>query len=91
MRLYNKYFDEEENMFSDLYRSVDYGDYEEPMAEKADKPCGEALSNGRRGLFKGFGFDGMSSLSIILLLLLLLDGEDDEKLIIIMLALVFGI
>ncbi len=90
MCLYNKYFDEE-NMFSDLYRSVDYDDCSATSEAEEVACCGREQPDRKKGLPGGFGFDGLSSLSILLLLLLLMDGEDDEKLIIIILALVFGI
>lgn len=88
--MYNKYFSEEGQALSDLYRVVEYeerGEREKQLPRKES----ERKSFDLRRLLHMIDIEKVGILPIVLLLLLLIDVDDDEKLIIIALAVIFGI
>ncbi len=88
--MYNKYFSEDTEAFSELYRAVEYEDGKEKETVLPKKES-EKKSFDLRRLFHMIDIEKVGILPIVLLLLLLIDVDDDEKLIIIALAVIFGI
>ncbi len=88
--MYNKYFSENAEAFSELYRPVEYEDRkkEEEIFPKHEN---EKKNFDLRRLLHMIDVEKIGILPIVLLLLLLIDVDDDEKLIIIALAVIFGI
>lgn len=87
--MYNKYMQGDGEMFSDLYRRVEY-EYEKPQ-EAEETSVKERKTFSLSKLLSGVDFDKVGILPLVLLLLLLVDVDDEEKLIIIILAVIFGI
>ena len=95
--MYNRYFPDNADAFSELYRPVDCG--EEKTRSKHLPETRKKESDFRRNgekfdlkrLLHGLDVEKMGILPLILLLLLLLDVDDEEKIIIIALAVIFGI
>lgn len=87
--MYNKYFSEDAQAFSDLYRPVEY---EEKKQEETVVPKKKSeKSFDLRRLLRVIDIEKNGILPIVLLLLLLIDVDDEEKMIIIALAVIFGI
>ena len=88
--MYNKYFSENAEAFSELYRPVEYEDgrKEEEIFQRQEN---EKKNFDLRRLLRVIDVEKIGILPIVLLLLLLIDVDDDEKLIIIALAVIFGI
>ncbi len=89
--MYNKYFSDDKDAFSDFYKRVDYEEEKKeatlaPLTEKKEKQSFDL-----KRLLHGIDIDKVGLLPLVLLLLLLVDVDDDEKLIIIALAVIFGI
>ncbi len=86
--MYNKYLENDGDVFSELYRNVE----DEPQrAKKTEvKPFSGEKFDLRR-LFNGININDMGIVPIVLLLVLLLDVDDEERLIIIALAFILGI
>jgi len=90
--VYNKYFEEDRDAFSDLYRKVENEDGKSGRGEElvgALKKEKRSFELGK--LLRGIDLEKVGILPLVLLLLLLVDVDDDEKLIIIALAVIFGI
>ena len=95
--MYNRYFPDDINDFSEFYRAVEYDD-EKMVAEagtgacKKEKDCCKQKKKfDLKRLLHGLELEKMGMLPLVLLLLLLLDVDDEERIIIIALAVVFGI
>ncbi len=88
--MYNKYFSEDTDTFSELYRAVEYDEKKEDVLPKTTHG-GEKKGLDLKRLLHGIDIEKIGILPIVLLLLLLIDVDDDEKLIIIALAVIFGI
>ena len=87
--MYNKYFPEDAEAFSELYRTVEY---EEKERERTLPPKeNERKSFDLRRVLRVIDIEKVGILPMILLLLLILDVDDEEKLLIIALAVIFGI
>ncbi len=93
MTVYNKYFSDDGNAFSEFYRQVDYDERKEeeriPLLQTAEKKEKQGFDLKR--LLHSIDVEKVGILPIVLLLLLLIDVDDDEKLLIIALAVIFGI
>lgn len=95
--MYNRYFPDNADAFSELYRPVEYEEKnsrETLCRESEEKKNTLRKSDGRfdlKRLLHGLDVDKMGILPIVLLLLLLLDVDDEERIIIIALAVIFGI
>lgn len=88
--MYNKYFSEDTDAFSELYRAVEYDEKKENVMPKTARDA-ERKSLDLKKLLHGIDIEKVGLLPIVLLLLLLIDVDDNEKLIIIALAVIFGI
>ena len=91
--MYNKYFSDDRDAFSEFYKRVDVD--EKLEGERSQLPyVGEKREKqgfDLKRLLNGIDIEKVGILPIVLLLLLLIDATDDEKLLIIALAVIFGI
>ncbi len=95
--MYNRYFSDNADAFSELYRPVEYEEEKAPARLPAE-PCKKESDLHRprekfdlKRLLHGLDIEKIGILPLVLLLLLLLDVDDEEKIIIIALAVIFGI
>lgn len=95
--MYNRYFSDNADAFSELYRTVEYEDEKtsSDLFSESCKKTGEIRKPREKfdlkRLLHGLDVEKMGILPLVLLLLLLLDVDDEEKIIIIALAVIFGI
>lgn len=95
--MYNRYFNDNVEAFSELYRPVEYeeGDCSADLCEaphRKEADCKKAKERfDLKRLLHGLDVEKMGILPLVLLLLLLLDVDDEERIIIIALAVIFGI
>ena len=89
--MYNKYFSENSDAFSEFYRAVEKEDAKEERVEAVADASRKSKGIDLKKLLCGIDIEKVGLLPIVLLLLLLCDCDDDEKMIIIALAVIFGI
>lgn len=95
--MYNRYFSDNTDAFSELYRTVEYENEKNDPDEfpefcKKEREVRKKTEKfDLKRLLHGLDVEKMGILPLVLLLLLLLDVDDEEKIIIIALAVIFGI
>ena len=94
--MYNRYFSDNADAFSELYRTVEYENENNEEKIRAESDEKRYLNRNKsrfdlKRLLHGLDVEKMGIVPIVLLLLLLLDVDDEERIIIIALAVIFGI